>query len=219
MSIKMKFLHILALYVGVVSLLICSGLPSQSISSTDQSPALIESVYSHSVNVTGQVIDSEGYRILSDFVAVAVNNATGDRVLSNAFNTGEFRVTIYVPGFADDNQTIYVQVMSKDQKTIYGGRALVLSDLNHTSAYALTVTVPNPPPNYNALILIFLFLLFALILAGYILFTKWLVRRAVLMRADDIMIKRSGGIENQDPMDVDGDDEQGEEEESEDEPA
>jgi len=195
---EMKKLSILAMLVGLASLLMCSCIPQPIIGTTSQGfePASAEAVTSHTVNVTGVVVDAEGYRILSDFIAVAVNNATGKRVLSDPFNNGNFLMTLYVPGFADDNQTIFIQVMSIDQKTMYGSALLVLADLNSTSSYSLVVEVATPPPNYNWLILIIAVLIFSMILAGYIIFTKWLVGQAVLMRVNEVMIKNRTGEEN-----------------------
>ena len=202
---EMKQLSILAMLIGLVSLLMCSCIPQPIWATAPQGfePASAEAVASHIVNVTGIVMDAEGYRILSDFIAVAVNNATGKRVLSDPFNNGNFLITLYVPGFADDNQTIDIQAMSLDQKTVYGSTLLVLADLNNTSSYSLVVTVSNPPPNYNWPILIVAFLIFSMILAGYILFTKWLVGQAVLMRANEIMIKNRVGEENFDENSTD----------------
>ena len=202
---EMKQLSILAMLIGLVSLLMCSCIPQPIWATAPQGfePASAEAVTSHIVNVTGIVMDAEGYRILSDFIAVAVNNATGKRVLSDPFNNGNFLITLYVPGFADDNQTIDIQAMSLDQKTVYGSTLLVLADLNNTSSYSLVVTVSNPPPNYNWPILIVAFLIFSMILAGYILFTKWLVGQAVLMRANEIMIKNRVGEENFDENSTD----------------
>ena len=197
---EMKKLSILAMLIGLASLLMCSCIPQPIGATTSQGsePASADAVTSHTVNVTGLVVDAEGYRILSDFIAVAVNNATGKRVLSDPFNNGNFLITLYVPGFADDNQTIFIQIMSVDQKTVYGSALLFLADLNSTSSYSLVVAVANPPPNYNWLILIAAVLIFSMIIAGYILFTKWLIGQAVLRRTDEILIKNRMGEENLD---------------------
>lgn len=156
-------------------------------------PALAEAIDSHTINITGEVIDTEGYLIVSDFVAAAVNNATGKHVLSNTFNSGQFVMQLNVPDFAEDNQTIDIQVLSLDGSVVYGNASLRLVNLNHTSAYPVTVSVANPPPNYNWLLIILLILGFSLVLSGYILFTKWLIRQTVLKRANEIMIQRNLG--------------------------
>lgn len=170
-------------------------------------PASAEAT-SHSITISGEVKDSDGFFIVSDFVAAAVNNATGLRILSDPFSDGRFTIRFSVPGFAQDNQTIDVQVLSPDGSTLYGITSVLLSNTNHTSIFPVVVSVANPPPNYNWLIVIVLLMIFSLIWAGYILFTKWLVGQAVLRRASDIMIQRTQGAEQ-----VDGDEQGGSEDE------
>jgi len=192
--------------VIMLAMLACSCMPSQL-----PSPASAEAVTAHTVKINGEVVSTDNYLIVSDFVAVAENKANGMKALSAPFNEGKFSIDIVVPEFADDNQTIYIQVLSLDQKTVYGNKSLVLADLNETSVYAVSITVASPPPNYSALFLIVGILVFAIILASYILFTKWLIAQAVLRRANEIMLRRSG-FEGQMETEVGGDDEEEEEE-------
>lgn len=182
------------------------------------------SASNRTVNITGQVFGTDNYYVVADFVAVAVNNATGERVKSNPFNSGQFLISFKTPAFATDNQTLWVQVLSIDEKTNYGNASLKLGNLNHTSSYPVLVTVYNPPPNYNLLLVIILMLLFSLILASYILFTKILVAKAIMRRANEIMIERNPVVPNPmlaDGPDEDSDDDEADEDESEedDEPA
>jgi hypothetical protein len=172
--------------------------------------ASVESAANRTVNITGQVFGTDKYYVIADFIAVAVNNATGVRVQSNPFNNGQFVISFKTPGFATENQTLWVQVLSIDEKTNYGNASLKLNDLSHTSSYSVLITIFNPPPNYNLLLLIILVFLFSLILASYILFTKYLVARAVMKRTREIMIERNPVVAN--PMLSDGSDEESDDE-------
>jgi len=174
--------------------------------------ATAESVANRTVNITGQVFGTDNYYVVADFVAVAVNNATGVKVQSNPFSNGQFVISFKTPAFATDNQTLWIQVLSIDKNTNYGNESLKLNNLNHTSSYSVLITVFNPPPNYNFLLVIVLMFLFALILASYILFTKYLVAKAIMKRAEEIMIKRNPVLAN--PMLSDGSDEESDDEDA-----
>jgi hypothetical protein len=205
MMMERKTLSTLAMLVSLASMLMCSCISPQVGAASPQgyAPASVEAVATHAINITGEVVDVDGFLIVSEFIAVAENSGNGKRVISEAFYEGRFQLTLYVPGFADDNQTIDIQVLSPDQQTVYGNKSLLLANLNETYGYPIVIKVANPPPNYSWLILIICVVIFSLILAGYILFTKWLVGQAVLRRADEIMIKRRMGEENFDENSVD----------------
>jgi len=181
---------ILAVFV-CASFMMCGCLFVQMCGWEPTAPASIEAA-GHDINITGEVLGTDGYLIVSDFVAAAVNS-TGGRTLSNQFSAGQFTIELNVPGFAKDNQTIDIQVLSPDGKTLYGNTSLKLANSNNTPVYAVEIMVANPPPNYNGLMLLIMLLVFSLILAGYILFTKWLVGQAVISRADEILLKRGMG--------------------------
>jgi hypothetical protein len=200
-------LRVIAVFVCATSFLMCSCPAIQIGGLAPAAPALIEAA-GHDINITGEAVGTDGYLILSDFVAAAVNS-TGKRTLSDQFGAGQFTIQLNVPGFAQDNETITIQVLSPDGNTLYGNTSLKLVNSNHTSVYAVEILVANPPPNYNGLLLVIFLVVFSLILAGYILFTKWLIGQAVLKRADEIMLRRG--------VDQGGTDDAAEEEEAEEE--
>ena len=181
----------------------CASLPSSVSASTNRT-----------VNITGEVIGTDGWRIVNEFLAVAINNETGEESPPEYVVMGLFTIAIQVPTFAIDNATIDIRILSPDLATLYANATLKLNNTNHTSSYFLKLTVANPPPNYNGLLLIVLVLVFALILAGYILFTKWLVAQAVLRRANEIMIEKErlqygNAIEEGDDDEDDAEEDQG----------
>ena len=156
-------------------------------------PSSTSAVANRTIQITGTIVNSGGWRVVSEFVIIAINEETNERTEKEHAEMGTFTITIQVPAFAGDNDSIEIRVLSPDEATIYGNTTLKLSDLNHTVSYSTVVTLETTPPNYNWLVLILMFVIFVCILAGYILFTKWLVIQAVLRRSNEIMIERSGG--------------------------
>lgn len=142
------------------------------------------------INISGEIVDTEGWRIVDDFIVIAVNNVTSEKTTPKYSDRGAFTIQIQVPAFAEDNQSVEIRILSTDQLTLYANTTLRLNNTNHTSSFYVKMIVANPPPNYNWLIIVLLLIVFSCILASYILFTKWLVAQAVLRRANEIMIKR-----------------------------
>ena len=155
------------------------------------SPIQIEAAGSnYTVNVTGEVIDTDGFLVIADFSVELINNRTDLRLQSEQFGYGVFRVPVVIPKDALENDTLTVRVLSLDGQTVYGTSYLKLNDTAPDRAFFVQVLVENPPPNYNGLLIVILVIIFALILAGYIIFMKWLIGRMVMKRADEILIKR-----------------------------
>lgn len=151
------------------------------------------------INISGQCVDSEGFLVVAEFVALAVN-VTNHLNLSQHFGGGAFLIQI-PRDVAQDNETIAIRVLSTDLKTLYGNATLKLNNLSNTSEYFVSVVILNPPPNYSALWVLAFMLMFAGIFAGYIFFMRWFIGRMVLKRAGEIMLRddqrrhREGGGE------------------------
>jgi hypothetical protein len=98
-----------------------------------------------------------------------------------------------IPRDAIDNDTFHIRILSLDRLTVYGETNITLNDTAHNRNFPVEILVLNPPPNYNGILMIVLLLVFALILATYVFFVRWLVGRMIIKRAGDIMIERQMG--------------------------
>jgi hypothetical protein len=145
------------------------------------------------VNISGEVIGTDFSLITADFKAELVNNRTGLHLLSEPFGHGRFTVPVVIPRDAVDNDTFLARVLSLDGSTVYGETNVTLNDTAHNLNFLVEILVLNPPPNYNGILLIVLVLAFALILAVYVFFVRWLVGKMILKRAGEIMIERQTG--------------------------
>jgi hypothetical protein len=165
------------------------------ISSANPSAALpismAASSSNYTVNISGEVIGTDFYLITAEFKAELVNNRTGLHLLSEPFGHGRFTVPVLIPRDARDNDTFRVRVLGLDGLTVYGETNVTLNDtaLN----FPVEILVLNPPPNYSGILIIVLLIVFALILAMYIFFVRWLIGRMILKRAGEIMIDRQTG--------------------------
>jgi len=147
----------------------------------------------YTVNISGEVIGTDFYLITADFKAEIVNNRTDLHLLSEPFGHGRFTVPVVIPRDAVDNDTFHVRVLSLDGSTVYGETNVTLNDTAHNRNFPVEILVVNPPPNYNGILIIVLLVVFALIMAMYIFFVRWLVGRMILKRAGEIMIERQMG--------------------------
>ena len=145
----------------------------------------------YTVNISGEVIGTDFYLITADFKAELVNNRTGLHLLSEPFGHGRFTVPVLIPRDAWNNDTFRIRVLSLDGSTVYGETNVTLNDTARN--FPVEILVLNPPPNYNGIIIIVLLVVFALILAMYIFFVRWLIGRMILKRAGEIMIDRQTG--------------------------
>ncbi|HUW42746.1 MAG TPA: hypothetical protein VMW02_00760 [Thermoplasmata archaeon] len=150
-------------------------------------------VSTYTVNVSGEVIGTDFYLITADFKAELVNNRTSLRLLSEPFGHGRFTVPVLIHRDAEDNDTFRVRVLSLDGSTVYGETNVTLNDTADNRDFLVEILVVNPPPNYNGILIFVLLLVFALILAMYIFFLRWLIGRMILKRAGEIMINRQTG--------------------------
>jgi hypothetical protein len=185
------------LVVAATALITSSFCNCPLISSTDASHApqmsIAASSSTYTVNISGDVIGTDYYLITADFKAEVINNRTDLHLYSEPFGHGRFTVSIVIPRDAVDNDTFNVRVLSVDGTTVYGETNVTLNDTAHNRDFPVEILVLNPPPNYNGILIIALLLIFALILAGYIFFVRWLIGRMVLKRAGEIMIERQTG--------------------------
>lgn len=155
------------------------------------STAAIPSTYT--INISGEVIGTDYYLITADFRAELVNNRTSLLLLSEPFGHGRFTVPILIPRDAVQNDTFHIRILSLDGLTVYGEANVTLNDTAPDLNFPVEILVLNPPPNYNGIYLIVLLAVFALILATYIFFVRWLVGRMIIKRAGEIMIDRQTG--------------------------
>jgi hypothetical protein len=165
--------------------------PADSSASPPISTAANGSTYT--VNISGDVIGTDYYLITADFRAELVNNRTSLLLLSEPFGHGIFTVPILIPRDAVDNDTFHIRILSLDGLTVYGETNVTLNDTAHNRNFPVEILVLNPPPNYNAILLLVLLIAFALIMAMYIFFVRWLVGRMIVKRAGEIMIRRQIG--------------------------
>ena len=147
----------------------------------------------YTVNISGDVIGTDFYLITADFKAELVNNRTGLLLLSEPFGHGVFTVPVLIPRDAVDNDTFHIRVLSLDGLTVYGETNVTLNDTAYNRNFSVEILVLNPPPNYNGILIIVLLVVFALILAMYVFFVRWLVGRMIIKRAGEIMIERQMG--------------------------
>jgi hypothetical protein len=147
----------------------------------------------YAVNISGEVIGTDYYLITADLRAEVVNNRTSLLLLSEPFGHGVFTVQVLIPRDAIDNDTFHIRILSLDRLTVYGETNITLNDTAHNRNFPVEILVLNPPPNYNGILMIVLLLVFALILATYVFFVRWLVGRMIIKRAGDIMIERQMG--------------------------
>jgi len=151
------------------------------------------SVSNYTVNISGEVIGADYYLITADFMVEIINNRTNYSLFSEPFGHGRFTVPVVIHRDAEDNDTFHVRVLSLDGLTVYGETNVTLNDTAHNSNFSVEILVVNPPPNYNGILIIVLLLIFALILAMYVFFVRWLIGRMILKRARQIMIDRQVG--------------------------
>jgi hypothetical protein len=192
------FVVLLAVTAAVATALSCNCTLLTLAGPLSSSPIQIEAGGSnYTVNVTGEVIDTDGFLVIADFSVELINNRTDLRLQSEPFGYGVFRVPVVIPLDALENDTLTVRVLSLDGQTVYGTSYLKLNDTAPDRAFFVQVLVENPPPNYNGLLIIILVIIFALILAGYIISLKWFIGRTVMKRANETMIdkqmRRGGG--------------------------
>jgi len=147
----------------------------------------------YTVNISGDVIGTDYYLITADLRAELVNNRTSLLLLSEPFGHGVFTVPILIPRDAVDNDTFHIRIVSLDRLTVYGETNVTLNDTAHNRNFPVEILVLNPPPNYNGIYLIVLLVAFALIMAMYIFFVRWLVGRMIVKKAGEIMIRRQMG--------------------------
>jgi hypothetical protein len=147
----------------------------------------------YAVNISGEVIGTDYYLITADFRAELVNNRTSLLLLSEPFGHGRFTVPILIPRDAVENDTFHIRILSLDGLTVYGETNVTLNNTSPDKNFPVEILVLNPPPNYNGIYLIVLLVVFALILATYIFFVRWLVGRMIIKRAGEIMIERQTG--------------------------
>ncbi len=147
----------------------------------------------YTVNISGDVIGTDFYLITADFKAELTNNRTGLHLYSEPFGHGLFTIPVTIPRDAVDNDTLNIRVLSLDGLTNYGESNITLNDTAHNRNFTVEILVLNPPPNYNGILIVALLIVFALILATYIFFVRWLIGRMVLKRAGEIMIERQTG--------------------------
>lgn len=146
--------------------------------------------------ILGITIDTKGYLVIPPFRVIVKNLDTDQFKDGGTFEGGQFNVSITVPTFARENHTLRIEITSTDGKMQYGNTTLLLTNVNATTIYEVEVLIPNPPPSYSWVWVIVFVLAFGLILAGYAIFTRWLVGKMVLRRADQIRLeewKRKGG--------------------------
>lgn len=157
----------------------------------------IDSASNNTVYINGIAIDAKtGYLVIASFRVIVKNIDTDQFKDGGLFDDGHFNVSISIPAFAEENQTLRVEVTSPDGKIQYGNTTLVLTNVNPTSIYEVTVSINSPPPSYSWVLVIVFVIAFGLILAGYAIFTRWMVGKMVLRRADQIRLeewKRKGG--------------------------
>ena len=147
------------------------------------------------VNISGEVVDRRDYLVVAPFRANIANPAN-DQYLNAKFSEGRFNISIQIPTFAQENQTLIINITSEDGAIEYGSSQLVLTNVNSTSTYEIEILIANPPPNYSWIWIIIFVFTFGLILAGYAVFTRWMIGRMVLKKADRIQLdewKRKGG--------------------------
>lgn len=146
--------------------------------------------------ISGIVIDSRGYLVIAPF-RVILRNLDMDKFKDGGtFQEGRFNVSFDIPSFATENDTLRIEITSTDGKIKYGNTTLLLTYLNSTTTYEVEVLIVNPPPSYSWVWVIIFVLAFGLILAGYAIFTRWLIGKIILRRADQIRLeewKRKGG--------------------------
>lgn len=165
-------------------------IPSAEIS-TPISTAANGSTYT--VNISGDVIGTDYYLITADFKAEIINNRTSLHLFSEPFGHGHFTIPVQIPRDADENDTFNVRVLSLDGTTVYGETNVTLNNTAPGKNYPVEILVVNPPPNYNGILILVLLVAFALIIAMYIIFVRWLIGRMVIKRASEIMIDRQMG--------------------------
>ena len=147
----------------------------------------------YTVNISGEVIGTDYYLITADFRAELVNKNTSLLLLSEPFGHGRFTVPISIPRDAVENNTFHIRILNLDGSTVYGETNVTLNNTSPDKNFPIEILVLNPPPNYNGIYLIVLVVVFALILATYIFFVRWLVGRMIIKRAGEIMIERQTG--------------------------
>lgn len=147
----------------------------------------------YTVNISGEVIGTDYYLITADFKAELVNNRTSLHLYSEPFSHGRFTVTVLIPRDAVDNDTFHVRILSLDGLATYGESNVTLNDTAHNRNFLVEVLVESPPPNYNGVLIIALVLIFALIMAVYVFFVRWLVGKMILKRAGEIFIEKHTG--------------------------
>jgi len=192
------FIVIFAIATAAMTAISCNCPLTFVVDSVAPSPIQISASGSNfTVNVTGEVVDVDGFLVFADFYAELINNRTDLRLQSAPFGEGVFHVPIVIPRDAIDNDTFTVRVLSRDGQTVYGTSYLKINNTAPDQEFPVMVVVENPPPNYNGLLVIVLLIIFALILAAYIFFVRWLIGRMVIKRANEIMIdkqmRRGGG--------------------------
>lgn len=190
-------LMIFASIITITAGILCDC-PSPSIAYTNDGLADIASAggLNKTVYISGIAIDTRGYLVIAPFRVIVRNVATDQFKDGGTFQEGRFNVSIDVPAFAQENQTLRIDITSPDGKIQYGNTTLLLTNLNAISMYEVSVTIASPPPSYSWVWVIIFVIAFGLILAGYAMFTRWLVGKLVLRRADQIRLeewKRKGG--------------------------
>jgi len=149
------------------------------------------------VYINGIAIDAKtGYLVIASLRVIVKNDDTDQFKDGGLFDDGHFNVSISIPTFAEENQTLRIEVTSPDGKILYGNTTLLLTNLDSTTVYEATVSIKSPPPNYSWVWVIVFVIAFGLILAGYAIFTRWMIGKLVLRRADQIRLeewKRRGG--------------------------
>jgi len=71
-----------------------------------------------------------------------------------------------------------------------------LMNVNSTAVYEIEIFIANPPPDYSWLWIVVFIVIFGGILAGYAMFTRWMITKMVVRRANEIRLdewKRHGG--------------------------
>lgn len=198
---KCRALYIIV--ISVVSIFLMSGMsykcpiaPFAAIHSDNIADIYFSDYINDTKYISGIVINSKGYLVISPF-RVIIKNLNMDKFKDGGtFEEGRFNVSFDVQFFATENDTLRIEITSTDGKIQYGNTTLLLANLNSTTTYEVEVLIVNPPPSYSWVWVVIFVLAFGLILAGYAIFTRWLIGKIILRRADQIRLeewKRKGG--------------------------
>jgi len=189
-----KFVSVVCIVLfAMLFLNICGGDSCTTWTTIEPSRTAQANNSSANITIEGLMVDVNDFIVISTFLAILNNNET-EHSLVDRTELGSFSFEIEVPGWADLDDELYLNITGLDSEKSYASLVFDLNDSRYRvneTFYSIEILIDDPPKNNNKIYILILILALGGIFAGYALFVRWMLLKMVVSRAEKIRIDES----------------------------